>query len=346
MIAVQGLAVKKPGGPFDHWNFYRREPGPEDILIEIMYCGICHSDIHQVLNEWENGVYPMVPGHEIVGKVMATGQNTVGFRNGDIVGVGCYVDSCRSCTECLSGQEQYCLTGCSWTYNSFEQDKTTRTYGGYSSQIVVNAHYVFHIPPVLHPATAAPLLCAGVTTFTPIKKWGIGKGHRVAVLGLGGIGHMAVKIAASMGAEVVVLSSNAHKKEDAARLGAAAFVTDNTDSKLKGYFHFLIDTVSAPHVYAPYLSLLRTEGVYICIGLPPHPITLPVSQLIDSGITITGSLTGGLHTTREMLLHCAQHQISADIELVAPGYVGTAYDRALKGDVRYRFVIDLAAINT
>ncbi|HVI46653.1 MAG TPA: NAD(P)-dependent alcohol dehydrogenase [Chitinophaga sp.] len=345
MIPVYGLAIKQPGGPFDHWLFNRRTPGPDDILIDILYCGICHSDIHQVLNEWNNGTYPMVPGHEIVGKVSAAGKSTTGFQIGDIVGVGCYVDSCRSCRSCRSGQEQYCETGVSWTYNSFEQDKATRTYGGYSSRIVVKADYVFHIPPGLDPAAAAPLLCAGVTTFAPMKKWGIGQGHRVGVIGLGGLGHIAVKMAASLGAEVIVISSHAEKKADAVRLGASAFI-QGADNRFKGQFHFLFDTISAPHAYAPYLSLLRTNGVYVCIGLPPHPITLQPSLLIDHGISVTGSLVGGLQTTRDMLQHCAQHQLSADIQLIKPDFVKTAYERALQGAVKYRYVIDLTRLNT
>ncbi len=347
MIETRGYAAfdpKKPLGPF---AFSRREPGEHDVLIDILYCGVCHSDIHQVRNEWNNAKYPMVPGHEIVGRVSRVGATVTRFAVGDPVGVGCFVDSCRSCPSCRKGEEQYCNGPLVFTYNSLEKDAKTPTQGGYSSSIVVDENYVLRIQKGAPLDRVAPLLCAGITTYSPLRHWNLAKGQRVAVLGLGGLGHMAVKLAAAFGAEVTLLSSSPSKKADAQRLGAHHFQVTSDEAalgKLKNHFHMLIDTVSAPHDIAGYVDLLGTDGVMVLLGVPETPAPLPAFGLISRRRSIVGSLIGGIHETQEMLDFCAARSITADVETIAVQDINRAYDRMLKSDVRYRFVIDAASL--
>jgi uncharacterized zinc-type alcohol dehydrogenase-like protein len=315
--------------------------------MDILYCGVCHSDIHQVRNEWGNSVYPMVPGHEIVGRVTKVGNKVSRFRTGDLVGVGCLVDSCRTCDNCREGLEQYCLNGNSPTYNGYEQDKKTPTYGGYSKLLVADEDFVLHISDKLPLKGVAPLLCAGITTYSPLRHWKVGKGHKVGILGLGGLGHMAVKFAVSFGAEVTMLSSSPSKEADAKRLGAHKFLLTKDPGQLKkvaGYFDFIVDTVSAPHDHNMYLGLLRTNGVLICVGAPPTPTQILGFNLIGGRKSIAGSLIGGLKETQEMLDYCAAHDIVSDVEIIDIKDIHAAYDRMMKGDVRYRFVIDMATL--
>jgi len=347
MIKAKGYAAKQVSAPLEPWNFDRRDPGSHDVQIEILYCGVCHSDLHQVRNEWGGSIYPMVPGHEIVGRVIKTGDHVKKFKPGDLAGVGCLVDSCRVCDNCKEGLEQYCTNGASQTYNGYEQDRKTPTYGGYSNVIVTNEDFVLKVSDKLKLEAVAPLLCAGITTYSPLRHWKVGKGHKVAVLGLGGLGHMAVKFAVAFGAEVTMLSGSPKKEADAKKLGAHNFVlTSDKDSidKVKNYFDFIIDTVSAPHDYNLFLTLLKTNGVQICVGAPPVPTEIMGFHLIMGRKSIAGSLIGGLPETQEMLDFCAKHNIVSDIELIPIKDIDKAYERMLKGDVRYRFVIDMATL--
>ena len=347
MSKTKAYAAQNAHGVLSAWDLDRREPGPKDIQIEILYCGVCHSDLHQIRNEWGNSIFPMVPGHEIVGRITKVGSGVKKFKAGELAGVGCLVDSCRICENCKEGLEQYCLNGSSPTYNGTEQDKKTPTYGGYSKMIVAHEDFVLHISDKLPLQNVAPLLCAGITTYSPLRHWKVGKGHKLAVLGLGGLGHMAVKFGVSFGAEVTMLSSSPSKKEDAHKLGAHKFILTKDPEQLKqvqGYFDFIIDTVSAPHDYNLYLGLLKTNGVQICVGAPPTPAEIIGFNLILGRKSLAGSLIGGLPETQEMLDYCAKHQIVSDIELINIQDVQTSYERMLKGDVKYRFVIDLASL--
>lgn len=347
MTKIKAFAAQDAESTLGPWNLERRAPGPRDIQIEILYCGVCHSDLHQVRNEWGNSIFPMVPGHEIVGKISKIGSEVKKFKVGELAGVGCLVDSCRNCENCKDGLEQYCLNGSSPTYNGLEQDKKTPTYGGYSKMIVADQDFVLRISDKLPLQSVAPLLCAGITTYSPLRHWNVGKGNKLAVLGLGGLGHMAVKFGVSFGAEVTMLSSSPSKKEDARKLGAHKFVLTSDADQLKsvqGNFDFIIDTVSAPHDYNEYLGLLKTNGVLICVGAPPAPAQIYAFNLIGGRKSIAGSLIGGLPETQEMLNYCADHQIVSDIELINIQEIHRAYDRMLKGDVKYRFVIDMATL--
>jgi len=347
MITTKGYAAQKAGVPLAPWNFQRRELNPQDVQVDILFCGVCHSDLHQVRDEWGNSTFPMVPGHEIIGLVTKIGNQVKKFKVDEIVGVGCLVDSCRECDNCERGLEQYCLNGNSQTYNGFEQDKMTPTYGGYSNMIIVHEDFVLHISDKLPLEGVAPLLCAGITTYSPLRHWKVGKGHKIAILGLGGLGHMAVKFASSFGAEVTMLSSSPSKEADAKRLGADKFVlTSNAESinAVKGYFDFILDTVSAPHDYNLYLSLLKTDGVHICVGAPPSPTEIMGFNLIMGRKSLVGSLIGGLPETQEMLDYCAEHNIISDVEVIDMKDIEKAYERMLKGDVHYRFVIDMATL--
>lgn len=347
MIATKGYAAPAANAPLAPFNFERREPGPHDVQFDILFCGVCHSDLHQVEDEWGHGIFPMVPGHEIVGKITKVGSHVKKFKVGDLAGVGCLVDSCRTCENCSDGLEQYCLNGSSGTYNSYEQDKKTPTYGGYSNQIVVHEDFALKVSEKLDLAAVAPLLCAGITTYSPLRHWKVGKGHKVAVLGLGGLGHMAVKFAVSFGAEVTMLSTSPSKKADAEKLGAHHFLLTTDAENLKAArasFDFIIDTVSAEHDYNQYLSLLRTNGVMICVGAPPTPAAVSAFSLIGGRKSLAGSMIGGLPGTQEMLDYCAEHNIVSDIEVIRMDYIQEAYKRMLKGDVRYRFVIDTSTI--
>jgi uncharacterized zinc-type alcohol dehydrogenase-like protein len=325
----------------------RRSPKPNDVEIEILYCGVCHSDLHTVRDEWGGTMYPCVPGHEIVGKVTQVGSEVKNFKVGDLAGVGCLVDSCSTCENCKQGLEQFCFNGATFTYNAQEKDGSGVTYGGYSKSIVVKEDFVLHISDKLPLSGVAPLLCAGITTYSPLRHWKVGKGTRVGILGLGGLGHMGVKLAVSMGAEVTMLSHSPSKEQDAKRLGAHKFVLMSNEEQAKsvvGYFDFILDTVSAEHDYNFYLTLLRTNGVMVCVGVPPTPAQIPAINLIFGRKSFAGSLIGGLPETQEMLDYCAEHNIVSDIEIINIKDINEAYERMLKGDVRYRFVIDMATL--
>ena len=346
-IATRGYAAHDAQSLLQPFAFERRAPGPLDVHFEILYCGVCHSDLHQIRNEWGNAIYPMVPGHEIVGKVISVGELVKKFQPGDLCAVGCLVDSCRECDNCKQGMEQYCTQGPVGTYNSYERDGKTRTYGGYASQIVVNQDFVLRVPENLQLEAVAPLLCAGITTWSPLRHWNIGKGHKVGVLGLGGLGHMAVKFASAFGAEVTMLSTSPSKEKDAKTLGAQKFVltTDVEQTRaMSGYFDFIIDTVSAPHDYNMYLRMLATNGVHICVGAPPTPSEVKAMTLIAHRRSIAGSCIGGLPETQEMLDFCSAYNIVSDVEVIAMKDIHQAYERMLKGDVRYRFVIDMSTL--
>ncbi len=329
--------------PFEPYEFERRSVGPRDIGIEIQYCGICHSDIHTARSEWGPAFYPCIPGHEIVGKVVSVGKEVERHAVGDTVGVGCLVDSCRTCGSCKEGLEQYCENGWTGTYNSALNDSGDYTKGGYSTYIVTDERFVLSIPKNLNLPATAPLLCAGITTYSPLRHVGLSKGDRIGVMGLGGLGHMAVKIAHSFGAEVTVLSHSPHKKEDAHRLGANHFVltSDETQTKpIENHFDFILDTVSAKHDLTSALGWLKRQGTLIMVGASDQPLDLAVFPLIFNRRKIMGSLIGGLPETQEMLDHCGKHNITSDIELIEPNAINQAYERVLKSDVKYRFVID------
>jgi len=340
-------AARSPGAPLAPFSIDRREPGPHDVVIEITHCGICHSDVHQVRDEWGGATFPMVPGHEIVGRVVRVGDAVKKVAVGDVAGVGCMVDSCRQCDPCRSGLEQFCEKGCAFTYNSTEMDRRTPTYGGYSSSIVVTEAFVLKVPRGLDPAGAAPLLCAGITTYSPLRQWNVKKGDRVAVVGLGGLGHMAVKLAASMGAEVTLFSTSRAKEADARRLGAHAFEVSREAGvfdKLAGRFDFVLDTISAPHDYDAHLRMLRPRGVMVIVGVPPEPTALHAFSLIHGNRRLAGSLIGGVAETQEMLDYCGARSLVADVEVIPIQKIDEAYDRMLRSDVRYRFVVDMATL--
>jgi alcohol dehydrogenase (NADP+) len=347
MISTKGYAAKNPTALLEPFNFNRREPGPNDVRIEIAYCGVCHSDLHQVRDEWGGSIYPMVPGHEIVGRISKVGSSVKKYKVGDLAGVGCFVDSCRTCESCRAGNEQYCEVGMAGTYNGYEMDKKTPTYGGYSDCIVVDENYVLHVSEKLPLQTVAPLLCAGITTYSPLRHWKVGVGQKVAVVGLGGLGHMAVKFAVSFGAEVTVLSSSANKEADAKKLGAHHFVNtrDKAASKtVRKKFDFILDTVSAQHDLNFYLDLLKTDGTMVMVGIPPNAEPVEAFSLIGKRKTLAGSMIGGIRETQEMLDYCAENNIVSDIELIPIQQVEAAYKRMVKGDVRYRFVIDMSTL--
>ncbi len=347
MLSAKGYAVHSATSAFEPFSFERREPGPRDVQIDIEYCGICHSDIHQARGEWGNSTYPMVPGHEIVGRVTRVGADVRKFKVGDMAGVGCFVDSCRQCESCREGEEQYCDVHLAATYNATETDGKTPTYGGYSNNIVVDEQYTLRIPDNLPPANAAPLLCAGITTYSPLRRFKVGPGSRVAIAGLGGLGHMGVKLAAAMGATVTVLSTSPSKEQDARKLGAHEFANTRdpkTMERLAGHFDFILDTISADHDVAGYITLLRRDGALVLVGIPPKPAEVPALALVWRRRTVAGSLIGGIRETQEMLDFCAAHNVSSDIELIPIQKLAEAYDRTVKGDVRFRFVIDMKSL--
>ncbi len=333
-------AADQPLAPF---TVARREVGPTDVLIEVIAAGICHSDLHQARSEWGPALYPMVPGHEIVGRVTAVGAKVTRFVVGDLAGVGCMVDSCRACRSCTTGDEQFCEKSPAWSYNSTEMDRVTPTFGGYSSHLVVTEHFVVKVPAGMDPFAAAPVLCAGVTTFSLLREWGCKQGDQVAVVGLGGLGHMAVKLAAAMGAEVTLLSTSEKKRADAKRLGAANFelsTTPATFTRLAKRFDLVIDSVSAAHDYNAYLSLLRPRGAMVLVGAPPSPSPVSAFSLITGNRRLAGSSIGNMQQTQEVLDFCAQHGFGADVEVIKAADINAAYERLLKNDVKYRFVID------
>lgn len=347
MIPVKGYAAQSPTSDLAPWDFERREVGPHDVQFDILYCGVCHSDLHQIKNDWFPGIFPMVPGHEIVGRVVKVGEQVTKFKVGDLAGTGCLVDSCLHCENCNHDLEQYCLEGNTQTYNGMERDGSMPTYGGYSTSIVVKEHFVLKISEKLDLAATAPLLCAGITTWSPLKHWGVGKGHKLAVLGLGGLGHMGVKFGVALGADVTVLSTSPEKEADAKKLGAHHFVVTKDAEQMKAAynsFDFILDTVSAPHDFNMYLGLLKTNGVMICVGVPPEPAQVAAFSLIGGRKSLAGSGIGGIKETQEMLDFCAENNIVSDIEMINIQDITQAYERMVKGDVRYRFVIDIASL--
>ncbi len=346
MIQAKGYAAQSPETDLAPWNFERRDVGPHDVQIEILYCGVCHSDLHQIKNDWFPGIFPMVPGHEIVGRVIRTGDHVKKFKTGDLAGVGCMVDSCQECENCKAGLEQYCLEGNTQTYNGLGRDGVP-TYGGYSNTIIVREEFVLHVSGKLSLAATAPLLCAGITTYSPLRHWKVGKGHKLAVLGLGGLGHMAVKFGVAFGAEVTVLSTSPSKEEAAKALGAHRFVVTSDPEQLAavtGTFDFILDTVSAKHDMDMYLALLKTDGTHICVGVPAEGIAFQAFSLLGGRKSVAGSGIGGIPETQEMLDFCAEHNIVSEIEMIDINDITSAYERMLKGDVRYRFVIDMATL--
>ena len=347
MIKAKAYAAQGPSAPLAPWTFERREVGPHDVQFDILFCGVCHSDLHQIKNDWFPGIFPMVPGHEIVGRVVKVGDHVKNFKPGDLAATGCMVDSCQVCENCKRDLEQYCLEGSTQTYNSYERDGKTPTYGGYSNTIVVREEFVLHISEKLDLAATAPLLCAGITTYSPLRHWKVGKGHKLAVLGLGGLGHMAVKFGVAFGAEVTVLSTSPKKEADAKALGAHHFVVTTDPAQIKaarGTFDFILDTVSAAHDFNMYLSLLKTDGTHICVGAPSEPAKISAFSLLGGRKSVAGSGIGGIKETQEMLDFCAANKIVSDIEIINIKDIQTAYDRMEKGDVRYRFVIDMATL--
>jgi uncharacterized zinc-type alcohol dehydrogenase-like protein len=325
----------------------RREPKATDVEIEILFCGVCHSDIHQVRSEWGGTVYPCVPGHEIVGRVLSVGKAVKKFKAHDLAAVGCMVDSCQTCDHCKAHLEQYCQNGVTLTYNSPDKHTGKVTYGGYSEKIVVDESFVLKISDKLDLAAAAPLLCAGITTYSPMRHWKVGKGQKVGVVGLGGLGHMAVKFGHALGAHVVVFTTSPEKKADALRLGANEVILSKNKAEMdahKGSFHFIIDAVSAKHDINEYLGMLKLDGTLVQVGAPSEPLPVNVFNLIGGRRSFAGSLIGGIKETQEMLDFCAKHNITCDIELIDIQDINTAYERMIKGDVKYRFVIDMASL--
>jgi len=348
MPEIKGFAAQTATSPLGPFNFKRRDPGPDDVQIEILYCGVCHSDLHLARNEWQNTTYPIVPGHEIVGRVTKTGNKVKTFKQGDMAAVGCMVDSCRTCPDCKEGLEQYCQNGSTFTYNSEDKHLGGMTYGGYSTQVVVNQDYVLHVSEKLDPAATAPLLCAGITTYSPLRHWNISKGDKVGIVGLGGLGHMGVKIAHAMGAHVVLFTTSPGKTADAERLGADEVVISKNPDEMQKHtnsFNFILNTVAAPHNLDAYMELLKRDGTMCLVGLPDHPHPSPnVGNLIFKRRQLVGSLIGGIKETQEMLDFCAKHNIVSDIEIIPIQKINEAYGRMLKSDVKYRFVIDMVSL--
>ncbi|MCX4988814.1 MULTISPECIES: NAD(P)-dependent alcohol dehydrogenase [unclassified Streptomyces] len=346
MTTVAAYAAPAAKAPLERTTIERREVREHDVLIDIKFAGICHSDIHQAREGWGEAIFPMVPGHEIAGIVSEVGSGVTKFKVGDRVGVGCLVDSCRECDNCKAGLEQYCTGGGVGTYNAVGKDGEP-TYGGYSEKIVVDENYTLHIPDGISLDVAAPLLCAGITTYSPLKHWNAGPGKKVAVLGMGGLGHMGVKIAHALGAEVTVLSQSLRKKDDGLKLGADHYYATSdpeTFKELRGTFDLILSTVSAPLDLDAYLALLRTDGAFVNVGAPEEPVRLNLFSVIGGRKTLAGSGIGGIQETQEMLDFCAEHGFGAEIELISASEINEAYERVLASDVRYRFVIDTATI--
>lgn len=348
MIQTKAYAAYAPNAIMKPYSFERREPGPNDILIDILYCGVCHSDLHSVNGDWGVNKFPLVPGHEIVGRIEKLGNNVKKFKIGEAVGVGCLVDSCRNCASCKEGLQQYCEAGPTMTYGSIDKksDGTKVTQGGYSTKIVVDADFVLKIPKGLPLDQAAPLLCAGITMFSPLRHWKANKKSRIGVAGLGGLGHMAVKLAAAMGAHVTVLSTSQNKMKDAEKLGANSFVVVKNPIELKkieNSLDLILNSISAPHDYDLYLNLLKRDGSMVLLGLPSAQ-TVNAFSLVRKRRRLCGSLIGGLPETQEMLNFCAKHKVTADVEVVSMHDINTAFQRMIKGDVHYRFVIDMQSL--
>jgi len=347
MFNARAYAAQDAKSPLAPFTIQRRDPRDQDVHIHILYCGVCHSDLHIVRNEWDETKYPIVPGHEIVGRVTRVGKAVKKFREGDIAAVGPVVDSCRTCDHCHSGLEQYCQNGAVFTFGSPDKISGGHTQGGYSQDIVVDETFAVSVPKNLDLAGSAPLLCAGITTYSPMRFHQVAKGQKIGVVGLGGLGHMGVKLAKAFGARVVVFTTSPGKTEDARRLGADEVVISNNADEMKRHansFHFILDTVSAKHDVNAYLQLLRLDGVLVHVGLPPDNLEVDVGNLISNRRKFTGSLIGGMRETQEMLNFCGEHGITADIELISIQKINDAYERLLKSDVKYRFVIDMASL--
>lgn len=346
---VKAFGTEAADANLQQLSIKRRKATPHDVEIEILYCGVCHSDLHTARNEWHGTVYPCVPGHEIVGKIVSVGSHVTKFKTGDNAAVGCMVDSCRECQYCKEDLEQYCEAGNTGTYNSPDKHLGTHTFGGYSQSIVVDEAFVLRVPENLDLAATAPLLCAGITTYSPLKHWNVGPGKKVGIVGLGGLGHMGVKLAKAMGAEVIVFTTSVSKVEDAKRLGADDVVLSKDEGQMKKYrgkLHFVLDAVSAQHDINEYLKLLRVDGSLALVGAPEHPLPVAAFSLIPYRRSFAGSMIGGIAETQEMLDFCGKHNIVSDIEMINIQQINEAYDRLLKGDVKYRFVIDMASLKS
>ena len=342
-----GYGAQSAGSKLAPFSFTRREPLPQDVQLEILYCGVCHSDLHTVRNEWKTTTYPVVPGHEIVGRVTAVGSEVKRFKPGDLAAVGCMVDSCRTCPNCQAGLEQYCDVGFTGTYNAPDKFLGGMTYGGYSKSIVVDQYFVLQVPDKGNLAGVAPLLCAGITTYSPLRHWKVGKGQKVGIVGLGGLGHMGLKLAHAMGAHVVLFTTSTNKKEDAVRLGADEVVVSKNPKEMERHllsFDFILDTVSAQHDMNPYLALLKRDATLTMVGGPEHPPAVEPFSLIFKRRQYAGSLIGGIPETQEMLDFCAQRGITSDVEIIPIQKINEAYERMLRSDVKYRFVIDMATL--
>ncbi|HVV29390.1 MAG TPA: NAD(P)-dependent alcohol dehydrogenase [Mycobacteriales bacterium] len=347
MVASHGYAFFEQGGAPQPFSFERRDPGPQDVVIDITHCGICHSDKHFVDNDWKASKYPLVPGHEIIGTVREVGAAVTGFQPGDLAGIGCLVDSCRECEPCRQGQEQACEQRGTATYNGVERGTGRPTYGGYSNNYVVDERFALRIPATIDPAAAAPLLCAGITTYSPLRHWGVEAGQTVGVVGLGGLGHMAVKFASAFGARVVLFTTSPGKADDARRLGADEVVVSTERSSMKtlrGSLDFILDTVSAPHDLNSYLALLRRDATMCLVGMPESPSPVAAAMLVGGRKRLAGSAIGGLPETQEMLDFCGSHGIASDIEQIAVDGIADAHERMVRGDVKYRFVIDMGTL--
>ena len=344
---AKSYAAQTASSPLAPFEIARREPGPSDVEMEVLFCGVCHSDLHQARNEWHNTVYPCVPGHEIIGRVTRVGSGVTKFKVGDVAGVGCMVDSCRTCPNCRAGNEQYCLSFPVLTYNGADKALGGPTFGGYSTSIVVDEAFVLRIPAKLDLAAAGPLLCAGITTYSPLRHWKVGPGQKVGVVGLGGLGHMGVKFARALGAHVVLFTTSPGKVKDGTRLGAHEVVVSTKEDEMKkhrGSFDFVLDAVSAQHDINAYLSLLKLDGTLVLVGAPEHPLPVSVFNLLLPRRNFAGSAIGGIAETQEMLDFCAEHGIASDIEIIPIQKINEAWGRLLKQDVRYRFVIDMASL--
>ena len=342
-MQVRGLAAQKSGDNLSPFEFQRRELGDHDVALDISFAGICHSDIHQVREEWGPAIFPMVPGHEIAGIVTAVGASVTKFSVGQKIGVGVFIDSCRTCSSCLAGLQQYCEEGMTGTYNTFERDGKTVAYGGYSNGFVINEDYAVHIPENLSMAGVAPLLCAGITLYSPLRTWNAGPGSKVAVVGLGGLGHMGVKFAVALGAEVTVLSHSPAKRDDALAMGATHFVDTSVEGSLKAYekhFDLVLNTVSAPLNIDDYLNLLKLDATLVVIGLPGKAYEVNAGTLLNGRRRLAGSMIGGIPQIQEMLDFCGVHNITSDVEIISADYANEAYERTIASDVKYRFVID------
>lgn len=346
-MSTKAYAAQSSTSPLAPFSLARRDPGPKDVVIDILFCGVCHSDLHQARNEWHNTVYPCVPGHEIVGRVSRAGAEVTKFKAGDLAAVGCLVDSCGSCSNCNEGFEQYCENGQTFTYNSPDPVGSGHTFGGYSDQIVVTESFVLRVPENLDPAAVAPLLCAGITTYSPLRHWKVGPGQKVGIVGLGGLGHMGLKFAHAFGAHTVLFTTSPNKMEDALRLGADDVILSKDSAAMQHHansFDFILDAVSAEHDINAYLNLLKRDGTLTLVGAPEQPLPVAAFNLIFKRRQFAGSLIGGIAETQEMLDFCGAHGITSDIEMIAIQQINEAYERLLRSDVKYRFVIDMATL--